>query len=286
MIGANSFSGALWILPCYIGRGRGLLSRSKMRKDMLAAVLTLQMLSLPALADDKKDDTAVISTKKEGVAWCPLLGQTAFFLVFQQTFRIAYEKETRVALKGPFWRDYITSVRGLHGWGDGDPFGIAYLGHPWNGAVAGRLFVQNDPVAKFLMFRNDKFYWKSRLKALGWSAAYSITFELSPIGEAAIGNIGGTPWPDGMGYTDLVITPVLGTGVLIAEDLADRYVISWLEKRASFAPLTGATRTILNPARTMANMIRFKWPWYRDGRPVRGVAVPPNAVPVASPAHP
>jgi hypothetical protein len=184
----------------------------------------------------------------------------------QSGVRVIYEEETRRDLAGPFFKDYFESVRGLHGWDDGDPFAVNYLGHPWMGAVAGRIFVQNDPGGKSFDFSNEKRYWKSRLKALGWSAVYSTTFELSPAGEAALGNIGGKPWPDGMTYGDLVVTPVVGTGILISEDLADRYIAGWLEERTGLIYLTGAVRTILNPARSMSNLFSFRWPWHRDSR--------------------
>jgi hypothetical protein len=130
----------------------------------------------------------------------------------------------------------------------------------------------SEPAGKSFDFRSDTLYWESRLKALGWSAVYSATFELSPVGEAAIGNIGGKPWPDGMRYCDLVNTPVLGTGILIVEDLADRFFVRWLEQRTGFVPLTAFTRTFLNPARSMANLMRFRWPWHRDSQPGLRVA--------------
>jgi hypothetical protein len=236
---------------------------------LLAALLPILMVSLPLLAEDKKNAPFVV---KQGVAWSKVLQQSGLFLAVQCTVRIAYEQETRAEFKGPYFKEWLESVRGLHGWDDGDFFAVNYLGHPWMGAVAGRIFVQNDPSGRAFSFSNNKLYWKSRLKALGWSAVYSTTFELSPVGETAIGNIGGKPWPDGMTYGDLVITPALGTTVLIAEDLVDRFVARWLEKRISFVPLTALTRSFINPARSMANVMRFKWPWYRDSRPGLRVA--------------
>jgi len=228
------------------------------------ALLTLLIFPFSSSAAEKSVESAA---EKKSVAWSKILAQSGMFLAMQSSVRVIYEEETRRDMSGPFWADYFESVRGLHGWDDGDPFAVNYLGHPWMGAVAGRIFVNNDPKGKEFSFSNSKPYWKSRLKALGWSAVYSTTFELSPMGEAALGNIGGEPWPDGMTYGDLVITPVVGTGILITEDLADRYVISWLEKRADWVPLMAATRTILNPARTMSNLFAFRWPWHRDSRP-------------------
>jgi hypothetical protein len=241
-----------------------LLKSSYIRIYAVSALVIILTYPHISSSEDKQDKPLKIGA---GVSWSRLFKQSGLFLAFQCGTRIAYEPETRTELKGPFFGDWFESVRGLHGWGDGDPFAVNYLGHPWMGATAGRLFVQNDPSGRSLDFRNDKLYWKSRLKAFGWSALYSTNFELGIASEAAMGNIGGKPWPDGMTYTDLVVTPVLGTGLLITEDLADRYVIRWLERRTASIPLLGFTRTILNPARSMANVLRFKWPWYRDSRP-------------------
>jgi len=242
---------------------------SHMRKCAFAALLTIWMFPLLSLAEDKKNEPLKM---KEGVSWSRVLKQSGLFLAIQCSVRIAYEADTRLEFRGPFFKDYFESVRGLHGWDDGDTFPVNYLGHPWMGAVAGRIFVQNDPSGKTFDFRNNKQYWKSRLKALGWSAVYSTTFELSPVGEAAIGNVGGKPWPDGMAYCDLVNTPVLGTGILILEDLTDRFVVRWLERQTGFVPLTAFTRAVLNPSRSMANVMRFRWPWHRDSRPGLRVA--------------
>jgi hypothetical protein len=239
------------------------LTHSYKRIFALAAVLALVIFPLSTLAEESNIES---SAERKGVAWSKVLCQSGLFLGLQSSVRVIYEEETRRDMAGPFFKDYFESVRGLHGWDDGDPFAVNYLGHPWMGAVAGRIFVNNDPIGKGFSFSNEKLYWKSRLKALGWSAVYSTTFELSPAGEAALGNIGGKPWPDGMTYGDLVVTPVLGTGILITEDLADRYVLGWLERQTGSIYLMAATRTILNPARSVSNLLGFRWPWHRDSR--------------------
>ena len=239
------------------------MKNSHRRISALIALIAILIFPLSSLAAESNIES---STKKKGVSWSKVLTQSGLFLTMQSGVRVIYEEETRRDMSGPFFKDYFESVRGLHGWDDGDPFAVNYLGHPWMGAVAGRIFVQNDPAGRDFMFSNEKLYWKSRLKALGWSAVYSTTFELSPMGEAALGNIGGEPWPDGMTYGDLVVTPVMGTVILITEDLADQYVLRWLEQRTTSIYLNAATRTILNPARSVANLFRFKWPWHRDSR--------------------
>ena len=229
---------------------------------IIAAIFVSLALPLPLHGGGNYMESA-----KQKIAWAEVLQQSGLFLGLQNAVRIAYEPETRKELVGPFFRDYFESVRGLHGWNDDDPFAVNYLGHPWMGAVAGRIFVNNDTTGRTFDFDNDPLYWKSRLRAMGWSAVYSAIFELSPVGEAGIGNIGGAPWPDGLTYCDLVITPVLGTFVLVGEDVADRYAIRWIEKKSGNVPFRAAMRVLINPSRSVANLMRFKWPWHRDARP-------------------
>lgn len=235
------------------------------RKTHLSKII-LTILILPISVHAGGNLIEPVQKKQQGVQWSKLFQQSALLLGVQTGVRIIVEPETRQEMDGPFFKDWLESVRGLHGWDDGDPFAINYLGHPYNGAVSGFIFVQNDPVGRSLDFQNSKPYWKSRLKALGWSAVHSAVFELSPVGEAGIGNVGGAPWPNGMTYGDLVITPVLGTGYLVIEDIFDRYPIQWVERRSGNIYLRSALRTFLNPARSVANLLRFKWPWHRDTR--------------------
>jgi hypothetical protein len=53
---------------------------------------------------------------------------------------------------------------------------------------------------------------------------------------------------------------------MIDEDIADRYVITGLENRTSNRILLVLTRSFLNPSRTVANLMAFKEPWYRQTR--------------------
>ena len=234
-----------------------------MSKWLSLVIPAILAFALTVSAEEKTD---VLQNPDTSIRWTKVLKQSGLCLGIQSSVRIIYEEETRRELKGPFFKDYIKSVRGLHGWDDGDPFGVNYLGHPWMGGVAGRILVNNDPNGKYLEFKNEKSYWNSRLKALGWSAAYSTIFELSPVGEAAIGNIGGDRWPDGLTYCDLIVTPVLGAAVIIGEDAADSYVLGWVEQRSTNGPLNAILRTIINPSRSFSNLLRFKLPWYRDNR--------------------
>jgi hypothetical protein len=155
-------------------------------------------------------------------------------------------------------------VASLHGWSDGDPFYVNYVGHPMQGAVSGYIWVQNDERFRTAQFGANSRYWKSRLRAAAFSFAYSTQFEIGPLSEASIGFIQ-SRWPQ-QGFVDHVVTPVIGTGWMIAEDALDRYVIRNLENRTDNPYLRMMVRSWLNPSRSFANVMRFKVPWYRDTR--------------------
>jgi hypothetical protein len=183
------------------------------------------------------------------------------FLGVQHGFALMTQAKTRRSLKGPFFKDYFRSVRSLGGWGDGGRFFTNYVAHPMEGSMLGYIQVQNDPKGRGLRFGNSSAYWKSRLKALAWSAAWSTQFEIGPLSQASIGNIG---LHGKQTWVDIVITPTVGTAMLVGEDAIDRYVIHRLERRNRNYFLKVFLRMLLNPTRTMANIIRFKTPWFRE----------------------
>ena len=194
------------------------------------------------------------------------LNQSLVFLGLQHTFRMTEEKTTR-ELKGPFFKDWFHAVRGLHGWKDGGRQFTNYVAHPMQGAIVGYIYIQNDTRAMRQEFDGSGAYWRSRLKSMAWSAVHSAQFELGPVSQASIGNVGGGIYEaKKMGYVDLVITPTLGTVWLVSEDTVDKYVVRWLERKTSNALVRNGARLVLNPMRSCANMIRFKTPWHRDTR--------------------
>lgn len=198
-----------------------------------------------------------------GFHWKGALLQSGFMLGTQHGLRML-TAETRRELDGPFLKDYWESVKGLKGWGDGDGWLTNYVGHPMMGAVAGYLQIHNDPRGIGQEFGRDQAYWKSRLKAMGWAAIYSTQFELGPISEASLGNVGQQPGT--MGFVDLVITPVAGFGFIILEDILDKYWIRKLEARTSSRNTRGFYRIALNPMRSMANFFRLHPIYDRDTR--------------------
>lgn len=209
-------------------------------------------------------DLESASEPREGFQWAPALAQSALFLSVQHGVRFTTEPGTRAALQGPFLRDYWRSATGVRGWGDGDPFIVNYVGHPFQGAVSGYIQVQNDPGFRRAEFGASEVYWKSRLRATGFAALYSVQFELGPLSEASLGNVGYDR--KSSGAVDLVVTPAAGAGVMLAEDALDRYFIRRAENWSRNAAYRIVVRSMLNPNRSFANLLRFKVPWHRDTR--------------------
>lgn len=227
----------------------------------------------PSNAPAASDSTAAAGAKQnnkdddlEGqrFQWRPALAQAGLFLGIQHGFRFATEPSTRANLKGRFWSDYLDSADSISGWKDGDPYVVNYVGHPMMGAVTGFIQVQNDPRGRAKTFGLNGGYWKSRLKAAAFSTAYSLQFELGPISESSLGNVG----IDGKGHgaVDLVVTPTLGAAWQLTEDALDRLIVERLERRTANRALRIVLRAGLNPSRSFANALRFKAPWHRDTR--------------------
>lgn len=233
--------------------------------------LCLALMVLPLAAQDRgslpilpqSPGTSAIPADRS-FAWRPALGQSMRALLAQHGWRLAFQPGTRRLLGGPFFKDWGRSVKATSGWGDGDHWIINYALHPIQGAGTGYIQVQNDPLARGVEFGNTPEYWHSRLRALAWNTAYSVQFEVGPISESSIGNVGyrkGTS-----GYVDHVMTPLGGFAVMIAEDALDKYVIrKWEDRTRSVAKRT-FYRIALNPCRSLANAVRGKGPWHRENR--------------------
>ncbi len=204
-----------------------------------------------------------------GFDWRSAFKQSMLFLTIMHAFRLATEDGTRAELKGPFFKDYFTALKNLKGWHDGDPFIVNYIGHPMQGAVSGYIQIHNDPKGRRQEVSLKSEYWKSRLKAMGWSALFSTQFEIGPLSEASLGNIGKRPYrhhKNPMAYVDLVVTPTIGTAWLIGEDVLDKYIVRPLEERISNGFVRILIRGFLSPSRAFANLLRGKRFWHRDDR--------------------
>jgi hypothetical protein len=226
----------------------------------LASALPIQV-TRPAWQSFERN--AQKQTEKPGFNWGGALKQSGLLLGVQHSLRMLQEK-TRNRLDGKWWQDYLTSIEGLQGWNDGNPIITNYVGHPMMGAITGYIQIQNDPQGILLEWApHDSNYWKSRMKAMFWAALYSTQYELGPLGEAMIGSVGfdrGT-----MGYVDLVVTPTGGLGMILLEDWLDKRVVAKLERGKSERQAR-FLRVVLNPQRSIANLLRFKRPSHRDTR--------------------
>jgi hypothetical protein len=198
--------------------------------------------------------------KAGGFRWKSATEQTLLFLAVQHGYAFTQPK-TRRDLSGPFFKDYFRSVASIGKWGDGGRFFTNYVAHPMQGSLLGFIWVQNDPKGKAAPFGRSKAYWHSRAKALAWSAAWSTQFEIGPVSQASIGNVG---LHGKQTWVDIVVTPVGGAGWLVAEDALDRFVVRRIERRTDNRFVRIFARMVFNPTRTSANLLRFEKPWRRD----------------------
>jgi hypothetical protein len=241
---------------------------------LLAYSLKADTQEPPELASPFLPIEPVVSeTQPSGeLQWNLALSQSYRYLVVEHAFRMAFQAKTRRELGGPFLQDYAASLGGLRGWGDGDSWLTNYVGHPLHGAVAGYLYLQNHRVGRLQEFDFSSLYWNSRLKAMLWSAAYSTAFEVGPLSEATLGNVGKNP--NTSGYVDHVMTPSGAFGVIVGEEALDRYFIRKWEDRTSSENWRRFLRVAFNPSRSFANILRGKVPWHRDTRPLRNTETP------------
>ena len=202
---------------------------------------------------------------EQRVDWAHLFGQSLAFLSFEHAFRCATEEGTREGFSVPLFRGYLEAVGNLHGWNDGDPFLVNYVGHPMQGAVSGYLWTHNDRAYRDIQFGQNRRYWKGKLRAAAFSYVYSVLFEIGPVSEATVGHIQ-SEYPQ-QGFVDHIVTPVIGLGWSITEDALDQYLIRLLEAHSKNRWTILFVRSGLNPSRSMANVLAFKPPWHRDNRP-------------------
>ena len=120
----------------------------------------------------------------------------------------------------------------------------------------------------------------SRLKALGWAAAWSTETEIGPLSETNFGNQGGftyvpdcgtylfclnnpkypKPPTNNTGWTDFVVTPLVGMAWVLGEDTIDKYIVSPI---AVHHRIIGGRvlRSALEPSRSFAAIFAGKFPW-------------------------
>ena len=198
-----------------------------------------------------------------GVDWHNLFLSSVTFLAFEHAFRSATEQGTREAFGDSLLGGYGNSLGNLHGWSDGDPFYVNYIGHPMQGSVTAFIWQHNDRAYRDVVFGKNSRYWKAKLRGAAFSYLYSVQFEIGPLSEASLGHIQAT-YP-AQGFVDHVVTPAIGLGWTIAEDSLDRYVIRTIESHTDNVYVRALVRG-LNPARSFANIFESRFPWDRDDR--------------------
>lgn len=183
---------------------------------------------------------------------------------YEHVMRVATQEFTRQQLKGPFWQDYINSVHVPEHWHDKDGWEVNYLGHAIHGGAFSRIWIeQREPKAE-----TKTQYLKQVGRAFIYTAIFSLQYEIGPMSEASIGNVGLNPNDDG--WVDLIWTPCGSVLWTMAEDAIDKYGITWVEKHVPFMMAKAAARMIGNPSRMLANVSQNRTPWSRPDRDWNG----------------
>lgn len=221
--------------------------------------------------------------RDHGIHWKSLLRQWWLNLMLEQTVRIAKESKTRDALSGPFFQDWFTTVTTYHfgRWNDDDKFVTSNLGHPMQGAIVAAIFWQNDDHVRFAdQDFHDPAYRKALFQAFLFTTFDAVQWKLGPLSESSIGNVGlPAHWWDKncaqlnisceprTGLNDLILNETGGIAMTVGFQWLDKHVQKRLERHVQSRAVVDTTRMLTNPPQAVANIVRFKPPWYRDSRP-------------------
>ena len=208
-------------------------------------------------------ETKPEAKRNKDLRWRVANEESLLFTGIMHTFNIWTEPGTRDTLNGHWFQQYIQSVSEMRGWSDSDMFMAPYVGHTIEGSVFGYILRQNDPKYRAVQWGDGREYFISLLRSLAYSAVWHTQWKIGPASEASIGNVMLHASP---GFITLTDTPTLGTVEMLAEDAADRYVITGLENRTTNPFLLLLTRSFVNPGRAFANVMAFRVPWHRETR--------------------
>uniref|UniRef100_Q01X13 Uncharacterized protein n=1 Tax=Solibacter usitatus (strain Ellin6076) TaxID=234267 RepID=Q01X13_SOLUE len=217
-----------------------------------------------------------------GIHWGPLLEQWWLNLVMDHSVRILKEPKTREQLSGPFFKGWINTVSmyRFDRWDDDDKFVTSYLGHPTQGAIAAAIFWQNNDHVRFSdQDFHSAAYRKALLQTFAFVTFDAVQWKLGPLSEASIGHVGfpahwwdrdckelHIPCKPRTGMNDLVLNEVGGTAMAIGYQWLDKHVQKRIEAHVQSRALIDTTRVLMNPPQAVANIVRFRAPWFRDSR--------------------
>ena len=223
------------------------------RIRILVIAVLISLAANPSFSQNLPEDS-----EKEKVGYKKVLIQFGIFLGLEHSVRLTQER-TRQELNGPFFRDWFRSAGSINGWDDGGRIGTNWILHPMQGSTSAFIFAQNDPISQKAQFGWNKNYFNAKKRQFIFAVIYSENFELGPISESSIGNVGING--EGHGYIDHVLTPSIGILLSIGEDAADKY---WIRPVMVNHKIVGrAMALVLNPGRSAANVLAGHWPWYR-----------------------
>jgi hypothetical protein len=238
-----------------------------MRNRLFCLLLgsTLVFLSaVPAAAEDGNDGPEKLSIQwEEGrgdTDWWGITADSMICLGYFHGFRMTEEK-TRKLFGGPFFKDWGDSIKALEWkWDDGGKFFTNYVAHPWQGSTYAFIFADNHKRSNEYLLGWNKEYWNAKHKQFLFSLASTIQFEIGPISEASLGNVG-INRPGAMTIIDFIVTPVVGTyGWSVLEDGIDRIAYSIEDEHKYWGRIIRS----LCLTRSFVNLfIGFRLPWYR-----------------------
>ena len=223
-----------------------------------------QMANDPSIGwSDSSSIFPVKKPEKKRFQWLPAIKESILYTGIMHGFDLATQTGTRDTLNGHWLQHYLQSVSELRGWSDSDTFMAPYVGHTLEGSIFGFIERQNDPAYRLVQYGDGRKYWISMFRSLAYSAIWHTQWKIGPVSEASIGNVMLHASP---GFITLVDTPTLGFCEMLAEDAADRYLLTGLENRTNNRGLIILARSFLNPGRTFANLMALRAPWARDTR--------------------
>jgi hypothetical protein len=226
----------------------------------------------------------VLAEPKEsgGIHWGPLVRQWWTYIAIEQVERIVKEPKTRSQLSGPFFRGWFDTVSAYHfdNWDDGGKHITSYLGHPAQGSIAEAIFWQNNDRVRFSdQDFHSSAYRHALLQAFAFATVDAVLWKMGPLSESSIGNVGlpahwwdrdckaiHIPCVDRTGVSDMVMNEVGGTALTIGFQWLDKHVQRRIEESIHNRAVIASTRILTNPTYSIANIARFRRPWFRDNR--------------------